>query len=79
MPLILNSEKEHVWLNENSTPSDLLDIVKPFEEGKLIAYSVPKLRGNNAVGNVEQTIQEKQYQELPDVLGSGDELQGSLF
>jgi len=75
MPLILKKEYESDWLRPISTQADqnlLKDLIRSYDERELDAYTVRRLRGKEAVGNVPDAIKPFRYAEL-------EETQGSLF
>lgn len=43
MPVILRKEDEEIWLNPDSTESELTDLFAPFPETEMEAYPVSKL------------------------------------
>jgi putative SOS response-associated peptidase YedK len=75
MPVILSPENETVWTDPKQLMSarDFIEqFGKPFEESQLEAFTVPRLRGKEAIGNVEKALMHHYYSEL-------EEQQGSLF
>lgn len=69
MPVIIPKGLEMDWLSPINDPpgrKQVEDIVKPFDESALMAYTVPKLQGKNGVGNVKEAITEFKYGELSD-------------
>ena len=67
MPVILPKETQNEWLIPCTTDTDkkhLTDLLKPFDEAKLTAYSVPRLKGKEAIGNVEAATKKFEYSEL---------------
>ncbi len=75
MPLILSKEAEREWLRPISTEADkklINDLVRSYDENALEAFTVPRLRGKEAVGNTPAAITPTRYPEL-------EEQQGSLF
>lgn len=68
MPLILPKEVERDWLSLTiDGPKDLEHLIIPFNESLLEAYTVPKLKGKQAVGNTPKAIGKYDYQELMSV------------
>ncbi|MBZ0246088.1 MAG: SOS response-associated peptidase [Cyclobacteriaceae bacterium] len=68
MPLILPKDTEMDWLNLSvSDPKDVEHITTPFDESLLEAYTVPRLKGKQAVGNTVKAITKFDYQELMSV------------
>jgi putative SOS response-associated peptidase YedK len=43
MPVILSPEAEELWLDENESQDDLLDLLRPYEAGEMKAYPVSSL------------------------------------
>ncbi len=75
MPLIIHREFEEQWLNpvEDKLDKELLEeIMKPYDPDEMEAYTVPRLKGKLAVGNIEKAISHFQYDEL-------ESDQGELF
>jgi putative SOS response-associated peptidase YedK len=55
MPVILTPESEKIWLDKNSTPRQLLDVLKPYSEDEMANYTVsPKV--NNAMNEGPELI-----------------------
>lgn len=75
MPLILSKEYEKDWLRPINTETDkklINELVRSYDERELEAYTVSRLRGKDAIGNVPDAIKPFIYTEL-------EETQGSLF
>jgi putative SOS response-associated peptidase YedK len=67
MPVILPKELQDAWLMECRTEADkehLKSLIRPLEDGLLRAYTVGRLRGRNAVGNIAEIEKEVIYPEL---------------
>jgi putative SOS response-associated peptidase YedK len=67
MPLIIPKELEEAWLKPVEDPVDkqaILELVKPYEDENLKAYTVPKLRGKAYIGNIPEIITQHLYEEL---------------
>ena len=67
MPLILSEELENSWLKPIKKESDIQvikELIKPFPEEKLIAYTVRKLRGKEYIGNVDRISEAYQYNDF---------------
>ena len=67
MPLILNDETEDQWLREINDPLDetlIKNQIQPFNDNLLEAFTVPKLRGKDYLGNVPETAEPFKYAEL---------------
>lgn len=67
MPLILSESLEDDWLKDISNKDDqefLKQLIQPYPTGELQAYSVQKLRGKSAFGNVPEASEEFIYAEL---------------
>lgn len=70
MPLIIPQELETEWLKPVEDPIDkqaILELVKPYEDDSLIAFTVPKLRGKAYKGNVPEIMQHHRYDEFSEV------------
>lgn len=63
MPLILEPKNFEEWLNSNK-PSKIKELIKPFHHDQLLAFTVGKLNGKNAIPNSPDSILEKVYPEL---------------
>jgi putative SOS response-associated peptidase YedK len=69
MPVIIPNGFEKDWLSSVDDPAGkkkVEEIIRPYDESDLIAYTVPKLQGKNGVGNVEEAIREYRYEELTE-------------
>jgi putative SOS response-associated peptidase YedK len=67
MPVILSKEKQEEWLIPCNTEADkkhLMELIKPFDEDLLTAYTVPRLLGKEGVGNSSKAIEKFEYSEL---------------
>lgn len=67
MPVILPEGKETVWLQEIQDPVDqkmIEDIIMPYDEGKMQAYTVPRLQGKAGVGNSPRALTPYNYESL---------------
>lgn len=68
MPLILPEDAIDTWLDNivetGEQKETILNLVKPYSESKLDAYTVRRIRGKDAVGNLPEVIDEKTYPEL---------------
>jgi putative SOS response-associated peptidase YedK len=67
MPVIIPKGLEMDWLSSAIDPPGLekvKELIRPYADSDIIAYTVPKLQGKNGVGNVEAAIREYQYEEL---------------
>ena len=75
MPLIIPRELEDEWLQPINDPIDIekvKSIIEPNDQELMRAYTVSRLKGKQAVGNVPKAIEKVTYPELE----SG---QGELF
>jgi putative SOS response-associated peptidase YedK len=63
MPLILSAEKEKGWLQLDDEKS-IQELMSPFDDKEMEAYTVPRLKGKQAVGNTESAITKYDYPEL---------------
>ncbi|KAA3621596.1 MAG: SOS response-associated peptidase [Flavobacterium sp.] len=67
MPLILPEELEEKWLVNIEDELDVKSVqslIESYPENELEAYTVHRLRGKEYLGNVEETAEEFQYEEL---------------
>ena len=67
MPVILPDGMEDHWLepiNNEGQRKEIVNLIKAYPENKLQAYTVRKLRGNEAVGNVPEASRYFEYKEL---------------
>jgi len=67
MPLILPKELEHEWIKPVNEKADLELIEalsQPYDEEKLEAFTVRRLRGKEAIGNSPDAVQPFRYPEL---------------
>lgn len=77
MPLILPEELEDEWLKPINDPMDkelLQELIHPYVEDEMEAYTVGKLRGKEASGNTAGATDKVNYAELEAI-----DNQGSLF
>jgi len=70
MPFILPKDMEKVWLGEDLEPKEVTDMVRSYDDSKMESFTVPRLRGKQAVGNDLKAMQPVQYQELISSQGS---------
>ena len=67
MPVILPKAKQDEWLIPCKNEADkkrLMDLIKPFDETLLKAYTVPRLLGKEGVGNSSKALEHFEYSEL---------------
>jgi len=67
MPVILSLEKQDEWLKPIMNDSDkksIENLIAPFDESLLKAYTVGKLKGKEAIGNIPEIREELIYPEL---------------
>ncbi len=67
MPVILPDAEIEQWLQPIETGADkkiIEELIKAYPPEELEAYTVHKLRGNNALGNVPEAAEEIVYEEL---------------
>lgn len=75
MPVILPKHLEWDWLKPVNTKADhelLQELTQPYNETELETYTVRRLSGKNAVGNIPEAQEPFAYAEL-------EQSQGSLF
>jgi putative SOS response-associated peptidase YedK len=69
MPLILPEELQEQWLLNIEEPTDqelIKELVQPYPDDLLVAHTVGRLKGKNALGNVKEVTNEVIYSELLD-------------
>ena len=66
MPLIIPRSMEEQWLmdHEEQTRNLIEEISQPYEEELMDAFTVPRLKGKQATGNVPEANKEHLYDEL---------------
>lgn len=67
MPVILPKSKQNVWLipfKDDTTKQKLQQLLIPFEEDELEAYTVKKLRGKESPGNTPEAEKPFLYEEI---------------
>lgn len=67
MPVIIPRGMEEVWLQDIHDSLDrqsVEELIQPFDETALKAYTVPKLQGKTGVGNSPDAIHEYKYASL---------------
>jgi putative SOS response-associated peptidase YedK len=72
MPVILPKYKQDEWLVDCKTEEDqsyVQGLITPYNDDELTAYTVRRLKGKNAAGNVPEVEKEVVYPELS--FGSG--------
>lgn len=62
MPVILTIEEARLWVN--AEPKEAKALIRPYPEDDIIAYTVPPLKGNQAIGNVPESREEFLYEDL---------------
>ncbi|MBN4052157.1 SOS response-associated peptidase [Sphingobacteriaceae bacterium AH-315-L07] len=60
MPVIITQENQATWLDVNTAKSELKQIITPFN-GQLNSYTVQKLRGKVALGNIPEVLNNMDY------------------
>lgn len=71
MPLLLNKEIQEQWLQPVNSSHDIKvikDLIQPYPADELEAYSVGRLRGKHAVGNVPEVMEKVDYPELAGLI-----------
>lgn len=71
MPLILTSQQEETWLNDDTSDefmNEIKALIASNNEIKLKAHTVRKLSGAGSVGNQPDALLEFSYDELPEVI-----------
>ncbi len=74
MPLILNDETKEIWLK--GSKEEVEAIIRPYPEEELEYYTVRRLTGKDAVGNVPEALEPFNY---PELVFDGFSGQVSLF
>ncbi len=65
MPVILDQRNEKKWLNPNLDIDEINGLLKPFDESKMLAYTVSKLLSQRgAETNVPEIMDKVEYEEL---------------
>ena len=64
MPFILNKEIEQDWIDPEVPPDEARQMILPFPDDELEAYTVPRLRGKAYPGNVPEIMQPLEYEDL---------------
>jgi putative SOS response-associated peptidase YedK len=68
MPVIIPEGLEKKWIMKIDNPLDqeeIQDLIQPFEDSILDAYTVSRLKGKEGVGNSPNAIVRHSYSELP--------------
>jgi putative SOS response-associated peptidase YedK len=68
MPLILNEHSQDIWLDLKIEKADIDFLSQPVENNFLTAYTVFKINGNNAIGNIADAIKPYHYSQLDQKL-----------
>ena len=69
MPVIIPRGREAVWLQDIQGTADkqqIEELVQPYEDDALKAYTVPRLQGKEGVGNTPEAIIEYTYTSLDE-------------
>jgi putative SOS response-associated peptidase YedK len=67
MPVILRFEDEDRWLNSELTDDGINDLLKPFAESEMEAYTVSNFITKRGVEhNVPEAVEKFNYEELPE-------------
>ncbi len=67
MPVIIPEGLEENWLMDVEAPIDrehISEMVRPFDESELEAYTVPRLKGKEGVGNSPEAVSRVMYEAL---------------
>ena len=67
MPVIVPRGLELDWLGAITDPVSqrkVEEMIRPFDESELMAYTVPRLQGKYGVGNVKEALSEYPYEVL---------------
>jgi putative SOS response-associated peptidase YedK len=72
MPVIIPDTHLSTWLSADLRKEEVENLLQPYEDSLLQSWTVPRLRGKNAIGNRPEAIQKTIYEDL-------ESQQGSLF
>lgn len=64
MPLILDETSAKIWLDTSLSAEDLNNLMRPKPHPEITHYTVRKLRGKDALGNVEEVLERQDYDVL---------------
>ena len=67
MPVILPKELEKEWLRPYKDDFDkqvLMDLIRPYPQEEIVAYTVHRLTGKESVPNTEEKLEEYIYEDL---------------
>ena len=67
MPVILPKDKQNDWLMECTTESDkqkVNELIRPFDDELLEAYTVKRIKGKDATGDNEEAEMRYEYKEI---------------
>ena len=65
MPLILNRDEEKKWIERELNEVEIKNIMKPFDENEMEAYTISKLITQRGVNNnVPEVIEHFSYPEM---------------
>lgn len=65
MPLILSKADERKWLAPDLTPADINQLIKPYDESDMVAYTVSKfVNSPSHHRNIPEAIEKFEYPEL---------------
>ena len=65
MPAILEKEDEKKWINKTLSKEETMDLLKPFNESKMTAYTISKMITTKDVDvNVPQVLEPFHYPTL---------------
>jgi putative SOS response-associated peptidase YedK len=64
MPFIVPKAADHLWLDDRAEKDLIADLVRPFPEEDLVAYSVAPILGKQAIGNIAEALEPHVYPEL---------------
>lgn len=65
MPVILEPEKEYIWLNYDLKPDNIMDLLVPYNENEMKAYTINKQISSRTINtNVKEILKPYNYPEL---------------
>ena len=64
MPFLLSDDLANDWLNPNENKDDITNLIQPYPNDELVAYTVRRLRGKTYLGNVKTISERFEYADL---------------
>jgi len=69
MPVIIPDNLIATWLQQDLGKNEVENIMQPLEDSLLQSWTVPRLRGKNAIGNRAEAMVKVSYEELESQQG----------